>query len=155
MRSETFYTAGDYEFNICGPIRNSSHCTGDNVSVCLVKMDNGGKRKGFPLTNSTGYQLDFVGVDSVRLSYIGENIGGRTTRVEIELVCSLATTKDLDARGPIGGNYVHRINFYSSRVCPRYRNDPVSIGVFEHHSLLNFKTALLYTKINDPRTHVF
>lgn len=135
MRADTFYTSGDYEFNICGPIRNSKHCTGDNVSVCHVTTDGAGHTTGVPLTGATGYQLDFVGVDSLRLSYMGEIAGGRTTRVEIELVCTTAQSMKknvIEARGPLGDDQVHRINFYSSGVCPHYRNDPVSICTYTY-----------------------
>lgn len=130
MRADTFYRKGDYEFNICGPIRNSTNCLGENISVCRVTTDQTGRTKGVPLTGATGYQLDFVGVGSLRLSYMGEITSGRTTRVEIELVCTTALLPKnsvIEARGSLGDDQVHRINFYSSGVCPNYRTDPVSI----------------------------
>lgn len=133
MKSDTFYSTGNYEFNLCGPIRNSEYCKGDNVSVCLISTDSDGNKKGTPLATSTGYLLDFAGGESLRMSYLGDSAGGRTTRVAIELVCTTALPKKknvMEARGPLGEDHVHRINFYSSGVCPQYRNDPVSICLF-------------------------
>ncbi|OQR69867.1 cation-independent mannose-6-phosphate receptor-like [Tropilaelaps mercedesae] len=139
LQSDTFYRSGNYEFNICGPIRNSTNCPGDNVSVCHITIGNDGKKRAVALAGAAGYQLVFGDADTLRLSYMGESAGERTTRVEIELVCTTAAKKNvIEPRGSFGDGQVHRISFYSSGVCPRYRNDPTSCEV------INSKTGHVY-----------
>ncbi|XP_003746600.1 cation-independent mannose-6-phosphate receptor [Galendromus occidentalis] len=162
MIAPTFYTAENYQFNLCGPIRNSSECPGNNVSVCLIDKDG----KGTAIATSSGYQLDFIGVDGLRLSYMGD-VAGNTTRVEIELVCTSAESSkegSSEVLGPVGGDRVHRIIFYSSGLCVSQRSDQTSCEIINRDtgqvydlrpltkmSLFNWE-AEEYTSINQGYT---